>query len=376
MLTNEEKDLVKATVPLLKEHGSEITSTFYQRMFENHDELLNMFNQTNQKFGDQPKALANTVLAAAEHIDNLEAIVPAVIGIGHKHRALNVKKEHYPIVGKYLLIGIKEVLGDVATDDIINAWAKYYNQIAQIFIDVEEKMYEEAAWDGFKSFTVKEKEYLTDDVIRFTVDNDEALPEILPGQYITVKVKPNDYPYEALRHYSICSINTTNGLQFAVKREGEKDEAGVVSHYLFDELNEGDMIELSAPAGDFLLDHSDEKLLFIAGGVGLTPIMSMVESAVKHNKDIDLIISTTDETTLPFKEELKSLKENVNINIRYTKDDGYLTANDISGYDDYSIYISGSLAFNQAMINASLDNEYDMSKVHYEAFGPRMSLAV
>ena len=376
MLTNEEKDLVKATVPLLKEHGSEITSTFYQRMFENHDELLNMFNQTNQKFGDQPKALANTVLAAAEHIDNLEAIVPAVIGIGHKHRALNVKKEHYPIVGKYLLIGIKEVLGDVATDDIINAWAKYYNQIAQIFIDVEEKMYEEAAWDGFKSFTVKEKEYLTDDVIRFTVDNDEALPEIIPGQYITVKVKPNDYPYEALRHYSICSINTANGLQFAVKREGEKNEAGVVSHYLFDELNEGDIIELSAPAGDFLLDHSDEKLLFIAGGVGLTPIMSMVESAVKHNKDIDLIISTTDETTLPFKEELKSLKENVNINIRYTKDDGYLTANDISGYDDYSIYISGSLAFNQAMINASLDNGYDMNKVHYEAFGPRMSLAI
>nr|WP_068130336.1 globin domain-containing protein [Nosocomiicoccus ampullae] len=376
MLTNEEKDLVKATVPLLKEHGSEITSTFYQRMFENHDELLNMFNQTNQKFGDQPKALANTVLAAAEHIDNLEAIVPAVIGIGHKHRALNVKKEHYPIVGKYLLIGIKEVLGDVATDDIINAWAKYYNQIAQIFIDVEEKMYEEAAWDGFKSFTVKEKEYLTDDVIRFTVDNDEALPEIIPGQYITVKVKPNDYPYEALRHYSICSTHTENGLQFAVKREGEKDEAGVVSHYLFDELNEGDIIELSAPAGDFLLDHSDEKLLFIAGGVGLTPIMSMVESAVKHNKDIDLIISTTDETTLPFKEELKSLKENVNINIRYTKDDGYLTANDISGYDDYSIYISGSLAFNQAMINATLDNGYDMNKVHYEAFGPRMSLAI
>ena len=376
MLTNEEKDLVKATVPLLKEHGSEITSTFYQRMFEDHDELLNMFNQTNQKFGDQPKALANTVLAAAEHIDDLEAIVPAVIGIGHKHRALNVKKEHYPIVGKYLLIGIKEVLGDVATDDIMNAWAKYYNQIAQIFIDVEEKMYEEAAWDGFKPFTVKEKEYLTDDVIRFTVQNDEALPEVIPGQYITVKVKSKNYPYEALRHYSICSINTANGLQFAVKREGEKDEAGVVSHYLFDELNEEDIIELSAPAGDFLLDSSDEKLLFIAGGVGLTPIMSMVESAVKHNKDIDLIISTTDETTLPFKEELESLKDKVNIKIRYTKDDGYLTANDISGYDDYSIYISGSLAFNQAMINASLDNEYDMSKVHYEAFGPRMSLAV
>src|SRR5699024_9581734 len=128
MLTNEEKDLVKATVPLLKEHGSEITITFYQRMLENHEELLHMINQTNQKCGIRQNAHENTVIAADEHIDDLQAIVPAVIGIGHKHRALNVKKEHYPIVGKYLLIGIKEVLGDVATDDIMNAWAKYYNQ--------------------------------------------------------------------------------------------------------------------------------------------------------------------------------------------------------------------------------------------------------
>src|SRR5699024_12712112 len=104
-----------------------ITSTFYQRMFEDHDELLNMFNQTNQKFGDQPKALANTVLAAFENIDDLEAIVHAVIGIGHKHRALNVSKEHYTIVGKYLLIGITDVLGDVSTDTILLSRAKYYN---------------------------------------------------------------------------------------------------------------------------------------------------------------------------------------------------------------------------------------------------------
>src|SRR5699024_12242085 len=114
--------------------------------------------------------------------------------------------------------------------------------------------------------------------------------------------------------------------------------------------------ECVSPAGACLLASSDEKILFTAGGVGLTPIKSMVESAVKHNKDIDLIISTTDETTLPCKEELEALKDKVNIKIRYTKDDGYLTANDISVYDDYSIYISGSLAFIHTMINDSLDN--------------------
>ena len=47
MLTEQEKDIIKQTVPLLKEK-TEITSIFYPKMFKAHPELLNMFNQTNQ----------------------------------------------------------------------------------------------------------------------------------------------------------------------------------------------------------------------------------------------------------------------------------------------------------------------------------------
>src|SRR5690625_3310454 len=116
-------DLVKATVPILQERGDEITKCFYKRMFENHPELKNIFNQTNQRKGDQSKALANTVYAAAAHIDQLESILPAVTPIAEKHRSLNIKPEHYPIVGKHLLLAIKDVLGkDVATDDVIDEW--------------------------------------------------------------------------------------------------------------------------------------------------------------------------------------------------------------------------------------------------------------
>ena len=159
-------------------------------MFEAHPELLNMFNQTNQKVGDQPEALAKTVLAAARHIDNLEAILPVVIGIGHKHRALNVKPEHYPIVGKYLLAAIQHVLGLESSDKILSAWEKYYGVIAQVFIDVEKDMYKEADWDGFQPFEVINKEFLSDDIVRFTVKNDELKFGVQAGQYITVKVKP------------------------------------------------------------------------------------------------------------------------------------------------------------------------------------------
>src|SRR5690625_2103174 len=85
-------DIVKSTVPILEERGDEITSRFYQLMFENHPELKNIFNQTNQRKGDQSKALANTVYAAAAHIDQLEAILPAVMPIAEKHRSLKDRK--------------------------------------------------------------------------------------------------------------------------------------------------------------------------------------------------------------------------------------------------------------------------------------------
>ncbi|CAF4207144.1 unnamed protein product, partial [Rotaria sordida] len=77
-------------------------------MFAAHPELLNLFNQTNQKVGTQPLALANTVYFAAENIDHLDVLTPQVKLIAHKHRALTVLPEHYPIVGKYLLLAIKE----------------------------------------------------------------------------------------------------------------------------------------------------------------------------------------------------------------------------------------------------------------------------
>src|SRR5690606_28499159 len=148
-------DIVKSTAPILEVHGVTITSVFYKNMFSNHPELLNIFNHVNQSQGRQQTALANMVYTAAANIDRLESLLPAVKQVANKHRGLGVKPEHYPIVGQLLLEAIKEVLGDAATDEIINAWAETYGVIAQVFIDVEEEMYQAAkdqenGWDGFK----------------------------------------------------------------------------------------------------------------------------------------------------------------------------------------------------------------------------------
>ena len=141
MLSQNTIEIIKSTVPVLKEHGVEITTTFYKNMFANHEEIKGMFNMAKQESGEQPKALAMTILAAAQNIDNLEAILPAVKKIGKSHVNTNVKPEHYPIIGQNLLAAIKEVLGDAATDEVINAWEEAYGVIAKVFIDIEKDMY-------------------------------------------------------------------------------------------------------------------------------------------------------------------------------------------------------------------------------------------
>ena len=145
MLDKQTIEVVKGTVPALKAHGVEITTTFYKNMFEQNPEVVPLFDMNKQKTGEQPKALAMTVLAAAQNIDHLESLSTVVEKIGVRHCDCGVKPEHYPIVGKHLLNAIKEVLGDGVTEEILEAWEKAYEEIANIFIEVEKGIYAKRA---------------------------------------------------------------------------------------------------------------------------------------------------------------------------------------------------------------------------------------
>ena len=138
MLCAEQRVLIKATVPLLESGGEALTTHFYRLMLAEHPEVRPLFNQAHQASGDQPRALANGVLMYAKHIDQLEQLGGLVSQIVNKHVALQVLPEHYPIVGSCLLRAIREVLGaEIATDEVIAAWAAAYQQLADILIDAE-----------------------------------------------------------------------------------------------------------------------------------------------------------------------------------------------------------------------------------------------
>ncbi|MEK6202850.1 MAG: FAD-binding oxidoreductase [Psychrobacter sp.] len=389
-------EIVKATVPILEEHGTTITTVFYKNMFEEHPELLDIFNETNQKLGRQQTALATTVLAAAKHLDKLATLLPQVTQISHKHRALQILPEHYPIVGNHLIGAIKEVLGEAANDDIIDAWTEAYDEIASVFIQMERGMYEEAMWQGFIAFTVTKKLSAATDITAFTVvpvnDNVESNKDInlsklnlTAGQYITVKTAPKDSDHVALRHYSLYSASTDQGIQFAVRRDNRNEHHGLVSNYLHDQLEVGDTVLLSAPAGDFalnqdLVQQNAIPLVLVSAGVGVTPVLSMLEAQVLVNpqRPIIWVYACQNEEHHAFNMAVNKLlekAENVERHIFYFESGQILDADWLAKLPKPAdIYVCGSMLFMDSMIDALVALEHSVDSVHYEPFGPKMSL--
>jgi nitric oxide dioxygenase len=401
MATAQTIEIVKATVPVLEEHGTAITKVFYKNMFAAHPELLDIFNETNQKLGRQQNALASTVLAAAKHIEHLAVLLPEVTGISHKHRALQILPEHYPIVGKYLIGAIKEVLGEAANDDIIDAWTEAYDEIAGVFIQLEKNMYKEEMWQGFAAFRVIEKVAAATDIAAFTVVpvNDSSVensPEsnqsidlnklsLTAGQYITVKIDPKNSEHLALRHYSLYSANTDNGIQFAVRRDNRDEHRGLVSNYLHDDLQVGETVLLSAPAGDFALNkglmaQNEIPLVLMSAGVGVTPILAMLEAQVTANpqRPIIWVYACQNKDHHAFDTQVNQLlesAENVEKHIFYFEDGQLLDAAWLETLPKPAdIYVCGSMPFMESMIDGLMTLDHGVDSVHYEPFGPKMSL--
>jgi nitric oxide dioxygenase len=402
MLDQQTINIVKSTVPVLETHGEAITSRFYQLMFGNHPELLHIFNHANQKQNRQQKALAGAVYAAAQYIDNLEVIIPVVKQIGHKHRSLGIKPKHYPIVGKHLLLAIKDVLGEAATEEILDAWGKAYSVIANAFIGVEAEMYEEATsqhggWDGFRRFVVdrkvKESEIITSFYLK--AEDDKEIASYLAGQYISIKLEIEGEEYTHIRQYSLSDAPGKDYYRISVKREtGGNRPDGIVSNYLHDRVGEGDILELSAPAGDFVLNTKrTTPVVLLSGGVGLTPMVSMLKTIVdvQPEREVIYIHATSNGDVHALREEVESISalNHVQTFVFYdspTEDDRSNQRFNMEGYvtkewlekniaaKDADFYFCGPLPFMKA-INRYL-KEFGVidERIHFEFFGPKGSL--
>ncbi|MED7818435.1 MULTISPECIES: NO-inducible flavohemoprotein [unclassified Francisella] len=315
MLSQKNIDTIKATIPVLEENGVALTKHFYNRMFEYNPEVKKFFNLSRQKNSNQPEALAAAILAYAKNIDNLDALGQAVELIAQKHASLQVKAEHYPIVGTNLIESIKELLNLSDNDDVVIAWNEAYNLLAEILINREKNIYteklEQYGWNDFIEFDVFKKEKESINTYSFYLKNDSIKNfNFKPGQYITVR-----FPYEnttTMRNYSISSATNEDYLRITVKKE----QKGNASQHFFNNINVGDSIEVAPPSGEFFLDleqKSNAPLVFISAGIGITPLMSMLlsELKTKNTREIIFVCGKKSKLEHPFANQLKDLtKEN------------------------------------------------------------------
>ncbi len=390
MLSEEARTIIKSTVPVLEEHGVAITTHFYRNLFEAHPELLNIFNHANQAQGRQQTALAKAVYAAAVHIDDLGEILPAVVQIAHKHVSLGVLPEHYPIVGKYLLKAMKEVLGDAATDEIIEAWDEAYGVIADAFIGVEKNMYKKQTeqkngWNFFKDFIVARKVKESEVITSFYLKPKDRsnVPPYIPGQYISVRLSMPGEDFLVIRQYSLSQASNPDEFRISVKRENNNDPNGVVSNYLHSNIDEGDRIEVSAPAGVFVLDTTKTNpIAFISGGVGITPMMSMFETVANTTprRPTTFLHGARNPLQHAFDEDIQSyamMMDDARYKTVYSDEpNGFITREMLEEYVDPTsdVYVCGPVPFMEIMIRELNGMGIPEEQIHYEFFGPAMDL--
>ncbi|KAE8140581.1 globin-like protein [Aspergillus pseudotamarii] len=398
-LTPQQIQIVKSTIPALQDHGIAITTLFYQRLIQQHPELKNIFNTAHQATGEQPAALAHAVWAYATNIERPEALKTAISRIGHKHASLGITADQYPIVGEGLLAAIKEVLGDAVNDQVLDAWKAAYGELAGYFIDFERELYRQAeatpgGWKGWRKFFISKKIHEGEEIISFylTPFDKGALPVYKPGQFVSVKCFVPELGVYQPRQYSLSDVPNREYFQISVKREfalGQKP-AGRISNVLHEGLPVGAELDVSMPFGDFVLDvNATTPVVLISGGVGLTPMISMLTTIVDQggSRRVVFVHAVRNGRVHAMKDRLaKIISENPQVHRAVFYEE--VSKRDKQGVDydfkgradlhkikeqavlpDADYYICGPKLFMNAQSNSLKDLGVKEDRIHMEVFG-------
>lgn len=406
MLSQKTIEIVKAITPVVAANAETITRRFYELMFEANPEVKVFFNQAHQHLGGQQKALAGAICAYFANIDNLDALGPVVEIIAQKHCSFGIQSEHYPIVGKHLLAAVKDIMGDAATDEIIDAVAEAYGLLADVCINREKEIYDAqksaaGGWIGFRRFVVDRKVPESEVITSFYLrpEDNGPLPAFKPGQYITLRIDHPATPTSP-RNYSLSDRPGNGHFRISVKKENgvnAKTPDGLISSYLHNEVEQGAVLEIGPPCGEFVIDPTtvnDRPVVFLAGGVGVTPLLSMAKSLVYEGvlAPVYFLHAVRNSAVHAFADEVQQMvsdKDFVQTRVLY---DQPLDSDLESGKCDQigtvdsqllrswtpcheaDFYVCGPAPFMQSVYSGLKELNIDDSRIHVEFFGPKQEL--
>ncbi|CAI9121292.1 NO-inducible flavohemoprotein [Brytella acorum] len=390
-LDEKTRSIILATVPALKAHGLAITTEMYKRLLAT-PAIRDLFNLSHQQDGEQPKALALAVMCYAEHINDLGALGGMVERIAEKHVGLNILPEHYPYVATALLGAIGHVLGDAATPEILDAWGKAYWFLADILIGREKQIYEgnestPGGWTGWRSFRVRSRQRETSIITSFELvpTDGGALFRHKAGQYLSFKLDVPEHGSQR-RNYSISSAPGEDHYRISVRRQ----DGGVVSTWLHDSVEEGDILQIANPAGDFFLNEADSNpIVFLTAGVGLTPVISMLGelTQTRTKRSIRYVHGADTAASAAFQQEIRQFAKDalLTADFFYSKDQTQ-TQGSASGVTSYAgritpvwlrqtldrsatYFICGPDSFMRDMVDTLRAEQLPGTQIRYEFFG-------
>ncbi|MCY0965273.1 NO-inducible flavohemoprotein [Parathalassolituus penaei] len=388
MLSQQHIEIVKSTIPLLEQAGPALTEHFYKRMFSHNPELLNVFNRANQRSGRQALALFEAVAAWARYLDTPEVLVDAVERIANKHASLDIQPHQYAIVGGHLLATLRELAAEQFTSEVEAAWTAAYDLLADILIRREEAIYQQneqqnGGWRGRRRFRLlaRETESALVSSLWLTPVDGGVLPTYQPGQYLGLELQPEPHGYRAMRQYSLSTCWQPDRYRISVKREAH----GLVSGYLHDVLQIGDELDVLAPVGDFVKPVGQAPLVLISAGVGVTPLMAMLESEASENNGRQLwwLHACANAGQHSFRERVEQLAgelplqtvcwyeeaESGSAQQRAGRMNLSLMAGDLPLLDG-EFCLCGPVAFMQVIHQELIQLGVDAGRIHYEVFGP------
>jgi nitric oxide dioxygenase len=286
---------------------------------------------------------------------------------------------------------IGDVLGDAVTPEVAAAWDEVYWLMANALINQERGLYSargvrpETVW---RPWAVEKKIRETADVVTFVVGrvDDRLVKASLPGQYVTVRMPVPDGIRQP-RQYSLTRADDGERRQFSVKRvHGPGEPAGEVSTILHDQIGIGDVLTLSLPYGDVVLDDAGRPVVFASAGIGIAPMAGMVSHLVAANSglSITLLHADVDEASFALRRQVVSdvlALRDASLHVWYEQGAatnepltsvhaGLVNLADVALPDDAIYYLCGPLTFMQAVRSGLLERGVSPRDIQYEVFGP------
>jgi ferredoxin-NADP reductase len=277
--------------------------------------------------------------------------------------------------------------------------------IAQTEILVErsriDRQRAELTWSGKRKFRIVRRriENIAGDICSFHLEPHDGgtLPPFLPGQFLTIELNIPGHPVPVVRCYSLSDSPTVlERYRLTIRRTppaaaGSEAPGGLSSNFFHSSLKEGDVVDVIAPNGGFYLDtKSNRGVVLIAGGVGITPLLSMFKwlGETPSNRETWLFYAVRNSRDIALLDEIRKIVEDnshFHLIIIYSEPTdqcvegrdyhcaGFLSVDVLERYlktSNYEFYICGPPPMMESIMKQLTDWGVPDADIHFEAFGP------